>query len=113
LFKPPIFCVSVSALSSVANICVFMFPYGLCLLPAQFCCVIIYVRKFESHVHIVSRCSSGKIASGADNCLIDAAISVDGYLPQIPRRASMSYYIPNKRFVEGQFNLNTQSLILE
>jgi hypothetical protein len=46
-FKPLIFSVSGFALSNVANIFIFMILDDFCLLPAQFCYVIINVRYIE------------------------------------------------------------------
>jgi hypothetical protein len=34
-------------------------------------------------------------------CFVDAAVSKDGCLPQIPRRGGVSHYGPNQCFVEG------------
>jgi hypothetical protein len=49
--------------------------------------IVIYVRKFESHLQIANRRISWKMSSGAENfCFAGAAISVDGYLPRTPRR---------------------------
>jgi hypothetical protein len=55
--KPLIFPAPGFALCNVANIHIFMILYDLCLLSAQFCYIIIYVRKFESHVQIANRCA--------------------------------------------------------
>jgi hypothetical protein len=69
-FKPPIFSVSGFALSSVANI--FMILDDFCLLPAWFCYVIINVRNLESLMHIANWCAPRKIASGAENPILQA-----------------------------------------
>jgi hypothetical protein len=63
-FEPLIFSVSRFALSCAANMLILMILFDFCLLPAQFCYIIIYVRKFESRVQIADRCAPWKITSG-------------------------------------------------
>jgi hypothetical protein len=44
------------ALSYTANMFILMILYDVCLLPAQFCYMIVYIRKVESRVQIADRC---------------------------------------------------------
>jgi hypothetical protein len=60
-FKPLIFSVSGFSRSDVANICVFVILYGLCLLPAQFRYVIINTWYLEIHVQLADRCVPRKL----------------------------------------------------
>jgi hypothetical protein len=46
--KPPIFHVSGFGLSNAVKICFFVAWYDFCLLLAQFCDIILYVRKFRA-----------------------------------------------------------------
>jgi hypothetical protein len=55
-FKPLIFSVSGFALSYTADMFILMILYDLCLLPAQFCYIIVYIRKVKSYVQIADRC---------------------------------------------------------
>jgi hypothetical protein len=49
--------------------------------------LIVYVRKFESYVQIENLCEPWKIFNGAEKLyLADAAILVNGFLLQPPRR---------------------------
>jgi hypothetical protein len=50
-FKHLIFSMSVFTLYCTANIFVPMILYDFCLLPAQFCHIIVYIRKVKSCVH--------------------------------------------------------------
>jgi hypothetical protein len=50
-FKPHFF-VPNFALSYAANMASLMILHELCLLPTRFCCIIVYIRKFESRVHL-------------------------------------------------------------
>jgi hypothetical protein len=69
-FKPFIFLTSDFALFSAPNVCIFMISYDFCLLSAKFCYVVIYVRKFESHVQIPNQCAHWEIANGAENFVL-------------------------------------------
>jgi hypothetical protein len=42
---------------------IFVILYDFCWLPAQFCYIIVYVRKVESCVQIADRCAPWKIAT--------------------------------------------------
>jgi hypothetical protein len=64
-FQPLIFSVSGLALSYPTNIVV-MILYVLCLLPAQFFHIIVYVRKVESHVEIADRCAFWTISNDVE-----------------------------------------------
>jgi hypothetical protein len=78
-----------------------------CLSSAELWYVVINVWNFESHMHIVDQCAPRKIANGAENLFFaGAVISVDRFLPQIPRRNSIRYYRSNQCFEECQFNVN-------
>jgi hypothetical protein len=46
-------------------------------------------------------------------CFAGAAISVDGYLLQTPRRGMLSHYTLNECFVEGQLKFSVKSLTSE
>jgi hypothetical protein len=65
--NPFIFSVSGFPFSDVANICIFMILYDLCLLPAHFRYVIINIRHLESHVQLADRCALYKCTKGAEN----------------------------------------------
>jgi hypothetical protein len=64
--KPLIFLVSGFTLPYAANIVILMILCDLCLLPAQFCYIIVYLRKVERRVQIADRCASWKICNGAE-----------------------------------------------
>jgi hypothetical protein len=66
-------------LSYVANMSILMILYDFCLLPAQFCHIIVYIWKVESHVQIADRCAPWKISSGAETVLKALAF---GIMPQ-------------------------------
>jgi hypothetical protein len=51
-FKLLIFPISGFALSYTANMFILMTLYDLCLSPAQFCYIIVYIRKVESRLQI-------------------------------------------------------------
>jgi hypothetical protein len=55
-----------------ANMFIFMILYDFCMLAAQFCYVIVYIRKVESRVQIADRCEPWKIYSGAENLVLQA-----------------------------------------
>jgi hypothetical protein len=40
------------------------------------------------------------------SCFEGAEVSLDVYLPQIPRRDRLSHYRPNESFMEGQFTVS-------
>jgi hypothetical protein len=84
---PLIFYMSGFALPCAANMFILMILYSFCLLPAQFCYIVVYTRKVESRVQIEDQCSAWKIFSGAKNLVFSAAtILIDRCLPQILRR---------------------------
>jgi hypothetical protein len=91
-FKPLIFSVSGFALSNVANSFIFMILDDLCLLPALFCYVIIIVWYMKSLMHTANRCAPRKIASGAENLILQSAISMGDILPQIPKQVKCYRY---------------------
>jgi hypothetical protein len=57
-FKPLVVSMPGFAFSDVANICIFMILYDLCLLPAQFRCLIINIQYLRSHVQLADWCAS-------------------------------------------------------
>jgi hypothetical protein len=69
-FKPLMFSVSGFALPYDSNVFILMILYDFCLLPAQFCYVIIYIRKVENCVQIADRCAPWKISIGAQNLVL-------------------------------------------
>jgi hypothetical protein len=69
-FKPLIFSLSGFALLYAANMFVLMIFYDLCLLPAQFRYIIVYIRKVESRVQIADWCAPWKISSAAENLVL-------------------------------------------
>jgi hypothetical protein len=79
-FKPLIFSVSGFALSYAVNMFVLMILYDLCLLPAQFSYIIVYIWKVESRVQIADQCAHWKISSGAENLLLWAQQFQEGAL---------------------------------
>jgi hypothetical protein len=54
-FMPLIFSLSGFTLSYTANMFILMIPYDFCLFPAQFCYIIVYIRKVKSCVQIADR----------------------------------------------------------
>jgi hypothetical protein len=75
-FMPLVFSMSSFVLSYTANTFILMILCDFCLLPAQFCYIIVYIRKVESRMKITDRCAP---------CFIGAAILRDRCLPLIPR----------------------------
>jgi hypothetical protein len=71
-FKSSVSFMSGLALSNIANILIILTLYDFCLLPAKFCCVVIYVRNIERHMQYVNRCAPWKIANGAENFVLQA-----------------------------------------
>jgi hypothetical protein len=69
-FKPLIFSMSGFALSCTMNTFILMTLYDFCLLPAQFCYVIVYIGKVESRVQIMDWCALWKISNGAENLVL-------------------------------------------
>jgi hypothetical protein len=53
--------------SYATNMLILVILYDLCLLPAQFCYIIVYIQKVETHVQIVDQCAPCNISSGAEN----------------------------------------------
>jgi hypothetical protein len=54
-------------LSFAANVFFLMILYDFCLLPAQFCCIIVYIRTVGRHRQIADRCAPWKISNGAED----------------------------------------------
>jgi hypothetical protein len=71
-FKPLIFSVSGFILSYAANMVILTIFNDLCLLPAQFCYIIVNIWKVESCVKIADKCAPWKIFSGAENIVLQA-----------------------------------------
>jgi hypothetical protein len=62
-FKPLLFSTSGFTLSYTANMFILMILYDFCLSPAQFCYIIVYIRKVESCVQVADRCAPWKISN--------------------------------------------------
>jgi hypothetical protein len=62
-----IFSVSGFALPLCCAMYILMILYLLCLLPVQFCYIIVYIRKIESHVQIADGCAPWKVSSDAED----------------------------------------------
>jgi hypothetical protein len=65
-FNPIIFSMSGFALSYATNMFILMILYDFCLLPAQFCYIIVYIWQVESRVQIANRCTPWTISNGAE-----------------------------------------------
>jgi hypothetical protein len=86
-FKPVIFSVSGFCLFYVTKVFILTILYDFCLLPTQFCYIIVYTRKVESRVQIADRFAPWKISNGAENLVLAGAAILRGRcLPQIPRQ---------------------------
>jgi hypothetical protein len=62
--KPLIFSMSGFVVSYTANMFILMILYDFCLSYAQFCYIIVYIRKVESRAKIADRCATWKIHEG-------------------------------------------------
>jgi hypothetical protein len=62
-FKPLLLSMSGFALSYTTNMFILMTLYDLCLSPAQFYYIIVYIRKAETRVQIADRCAPWKIST--------------------------------------------------
>jgi hypothetical protein len=51
---------------------ILMILYDFCMLPAQFCYIILYIQKVESCVQITDLRAPWKISSGVKNLLLQA-----------------------------------------
>jgi hypothetical protein len=69
-FKPLLFSVSGLPLSYTANTFILTILYDFCLLPAQFCHIVAYMRKVENSVQTADRFAPSKIFSGAENFVL-------------------------------------------
>jgi hypothetical protein len=65
-----IFSVSGFILSYAANIFIPKILCNLCLLPAQFYYIILYIQKVEGFVDIADHCTPWKISSDAENLVL-------------------------------------------
>jgi hypothetical protein len=72
----------------------------LCLLPAQFCYIVVYIQKVESHVQIVDQCAPWKISSGAENLVLQAQFQEVGVCHKLLGGASIGHYWSNQCFME-------------
>jgi hypothetical protein len=68
--EPLIFSMCGFALSYAVNMYILMILYDFCLLPAQFCYIIVCIQKVESRVQITDRCAPWKISNGAENLVL-------------------------------------------
>jgi hypothetical protein len=71
-FNPLIFSTSGFALSYTTNMFILMILYDFCLFPAQFCYIIVYIRKVKSSVNIADRCAPWTFSSGAKDLVLQA-----------------------------------------
>jgi hypothetical protein len=62
--------VSSFTLSYTANMFIHIILYDFCFFPAQFCHIIVYMRKVESRTKIAYRYAPWKVSSGADNLVL-------------------------------------------
>jgi hypothetical protein len=67
-----IFSMSNFVLSYATNMSILMILYDIRLLPAQFCYVMVYMRKVESRVQIADRCAPWKISNNGQNLVLQA-----------------------------------------
>jgi hypothetical protein len=94
--KPLVFSVIGFTFSDVANICIFLILYDLCLLPAQFRYLNVYIRYLESHVHLSDRCALRKFTSGAQNHVLQALqFQKVGVCRKCPGGVSIRHYSSN------------------
>jgi hypothetical protein len=90
------------ALSSVANIFIFVILYDFRLLPAQFCNKITPLWNFESHMQIAGQCAPWKRANSADHLVLPALqFQKIRVCRKFPGGAGISHYGTNKCFVDG------------
>jgi hypothetical protein len=74
-FKPLIFSIPAFLLSYTANKFILMVLYNFCLSPAQFCYIIVYMRKIENREQISEGYEPRTISSGAKNLVSRSCIS--------------------------------------
>jgi hypothetical protein len=67
-----------------------MILYDLCLSPAQFCYIIVYIRKVESCVQAVDWCAPRKISNGAQTLVLLASFVI----------AAVPRYIASERIAQ-------------
>jgi hypothetical protein len=60
------------AFSYTVNMVILMILYDFCLLPEQFCYIIVYVRKVEICLQIADWCATSKISNSAENIILQA-----------------------------------------
>jgi hypothetical protein len=70
-FKPLIFSMSGFTLSYTANMFILVILYDFYWSPAQFCYIIVHIRKVECSVQIADRCAPSKFSSGAQNLVLN------------------------------------------
>jgi hypothetical protein len=101
-FKPLIFSVWGFALSNIANIFIFMIMNYFCFF---FCIILLCNHKRTEfgklHAYCEQMCALENCQWCGEPCFALAAISTDGFLPQIPRRDRQSHYRPNESFVSA------------
>jgi hypothetical protein len=101
-FKLFIFSMPGFALPYATNIIILMIEYDRCMLPAQFCYIIVYIRKVENRVQIADRCVPWKISNGAENLVLQALQFQEvGVRRKFPGGASIGNYWSNQRSMEG------------
>jgi hypothetical protein len=92
MFKPLIFSMSGFTLSCTVNILILMILCDFCLLPAQFCYIIIHIWKVEICVKIADRCAPWKISNGAQNLVWDVDIRSDNHVNYNKYLSSLEYH---------------------
>jgi hypothetical protein len=101
-FKPLIFSLSGFTLSFAANMFILIILYGLCLLHAQFCYIIVCIRKVVKDVQIEDRCAPWKTSSGVEILAFQALQFEEvGFCCKFSGRASTSHYWSNHCFMEA------------
>jgi hypothetical protein len=108
-YKPLIFSMSGFALSYNENTFILKILYDICLLRAQFCYVVVQIRKVERRVQIADRCEPWIISIGAENLsctrydfMVWLKVWASAANSQIER---ISHYGSNQYFMVGQFNV--------
>jgi hypothetical protein len=90
------------ALFNIVNILIIMILNDLCLLPALFLYIVIYVRNLESHMQIADRCAPWKVSNGAQNPVLQALqFQQLGFCRKLSGGTGIGHYRPNQCFHEG------------
>jgi hypothetical protein len=68
------------------------FGFSLFLCPAQYICVVIHVRDFESQAQFADRSASVKISNSADNSVLQALKFQEVSVHRTPTWTDISHY---------------------